>query len=77
MNSQPSQSFLDFIQSFPNNTCVKMWTNNLKLGIDELGNFGDALYCGKVQEAFDLADSQNKNCMKQILFVGLKGGSVA
>jgi hypothetical protein len=64
----PSKYFLEFREKFPNSQSVQMWENNLKAEIYEFGNFGNALFDGNIQDAFVLADSQNKKYLKKMEF---------
>ena len=50
MNSHPSEYFLEFTKKFPDSTSTLMWKKNLKLNIKDYGQFGNALYDGKIQE---------------------------
>jgi hypothetical protein len=78
MNSHPSEYFLEFTKKFPDSTSTLMWKKNLKLNIKDYGQFGNALYDGKIQEAFLFADFQNKKYLKQLEFVNsMVKGSLA
>ncbi len=68
MNSFPSKYFLQFIKEFPNSLSAQIWENNLKAEIFEFGSFGDALFDGNIQDAFVLADSQNKKYLQKMEF---------
>ena len=68
MNSHPSGYFLEFTKKFPDSTSVQMWKNNYELNIKDYGKFGNALFDGNIQDAFVLADSQNKKYLKKMEF---------